>query len=90
MAESASVSKYIIAEIKRLDAEKSRLQKELTDIEHESKRKMAREKDSLKAIAEISRLMSELDGFNDKERNEIVRSVVKTCTWDGVNLFITL
>lgn len=90
LAESSSISKYIIAEIKRLDSEKSRLQKELADIEHESKRKMAREKDSLKAIAEISRLMSGLDGFNDKERNEIVRSVVKTCTWDGVNLFITL
>jgi hypothetical protein len=34
--------------------------------------------------------MHGLDDFTPDERNEIVRSVVKKCTWDGKTLFIML
>lgn len=90
MASESSASKYIIAEMERLDAELSALKKEAAMAEVESRKHAKFERDADADAREIAKFIHGLDGFDDKERNEIVRSVVKECVWDGSELFLTL
>lgn len=90
MAIDSSASKYIITEIERLDLKIAAMKQELTVAEIENRKMSKRERDAKIAADEIARLIHGLDGFNDKEKNTIVRSVVKECKWDGEQLFLLL
>ena len=90
LAEGSSAARYIISEMEKLDGELSGLRQKIAEaqaIDRERKSAAASEKEK---AAKIRELISGLDSFSDKERNEIVRSVVKSCTWDGEELFLLL
>ena len=89
-AEGSSAAKYIIGEIERLDLDMQALKRE-RNIAALKERSIALAKKSAEEKAlEISRLIHGLEGFSDVEKNEIVRNVVKRCTWDGKQLFISI
>lgn len=90
LAEDSAASKYIIAEMERLDVELGALKREASLAEMESHRAAASAKDAKATAAEIAKLIHGLDGFDDKEKNAIARAVIQECTWDGERLFITL
>lgn len=90
LAEDSAASKYIIAEMERLDVELGALKREASLAEMESRRAAASAKDAKATAAEIAKLIHGLDGFDDKEKNAIARAVIQECTWDGERLFITL
>lgn len=90
LAEESSASKYIIAEMERLDLELAALKREASLAEMEGRRVADQVKDSKAAAVEIAKLIHGLEGFDDKEKNAIARAVIQECTWDGEQLFITL
>lgn len=90
LAEGSSAARYIISEMEKLDGELSGLRQRIAAaqaVDRERKAEAASEKEKAEKIRQ---LISGLDSFSDKERNEIVRSVVKSCTWDGEELFLLL
>ena len=90
LAENSTASKYIVAEMERLDLNLQALNREKGAAAAEIRKHKAAVRDSEAAAAEIARLIHGLETFTAAERNEIVRSVVKECIWDGVELKITL
>lgn len=90
LAENSTASKYIVAEMERLDLNLQALNREKGAAAAEIRKHKAAISDSEAAAAEIARLIHGLETFTAAERNEIVRSVVKECVWDGVELKITL
>lgn len=90
LASNSTASKYIVAEMERLDADLQALKHE----RNEAQVQLLKDKDTQKSLdqkaANISRLIRNLDGFSADEKNEIVRSVVKECIWDGKELFLLL
>ena len=90
LAEESSASKYIIAEMERLDIELGALKREAALAEMESHRAATQAKDAKATAVEIAKLIHGLEGFDDKEKNAIARAVIQECTWDGERLFITL
>ena len=90
LAENSTASKYIVAEMERLDLNLQALNREKGAAAAEIRKHKATISDSEAAAAEIARLIHGLETFTAAERNEIVRSVVKECIWDGVELKITL
>lgn len=90
LAEHSTATRYIIAEIETLDADLRDLKVKLS--EAEAAQRMASDSEKAKAdkAKKIAELMDGLSGFSADERNAIVRSVVKKCTWDGETLFIML
>lgn len=90
LAENSTASKYIVAEMERLDLNLQALNREKGLAAAENRKYKAAIRDTESAASEIARLIHGLETFNAAERNEIVRSVVKDCVWDGVELKITL
>lgn len=88
LAENSSVSRYIIAEMESVDADLRSLKQQRIEAESMQKAFTNREKDAVRKAKDIANLINGLDGFTAEERNEIVRSVVRECTWDGESLFI--
>lgn len=90
ISENSTASKYIIAELERLDADLQALKRERNlAIAKDKENCLAKIKSKQKA-AEIAELMHGLDGFSVNEKNAIVRDILKDCVWDGQELFITL
>lgn len=88
LAENSAASRYIIAEIDRLDLELQALKREY-NVAVSSAHQRAKAIKSIDAKAmEISKLIRGLDGFSASERNEILRSIIRECIWDGEELFI--
>lgn len=90
MAEGSAASKYIIAEMERLDTELQALKKERIEAESLAKVAKATRKSNADKVEEIKNLINGLSGYTADERNRIVKSIVKKCTWDGETLFIML
>ena len=90
LAENSTATKYIIAEMEELDKELQALKIKKSDMDIELKRNAAQKKDATSKVEEITRLMDGLEGFSAEERNEIAKSIIKKCTWDGETLFISL
>lgn len=89
-ADGSAAVKYIISEIEKLDLDLQALKRERDIAVSEAHSRALAVKSAEAKAAEISRLIRGLEGFSDVERNEIVRSVVKSCVWDGTRLFISL
>ena len=90
LAENSTASKYIIEEIERLDAELAALKREASHAEMKIHQAAAKERNSQATAIEIAKFINNLDGFSAKEKNEIARSVIRDCRWDGEKLFLTL
>lgn len=89
-AEGSTASKYIIKEMESLDSQMRELQHKKAEIDLENRKNTKNLHISEEKTKKIGILMHGLDDFTPDERNEIVRSVVKKCTWDGKTLFIML
>lgn len=90
LSPNSSAAKYIIAEMERLDRELQEYHKEILNasaLERESKKKSKR---TLERVEEIQALVQNFDHFSSKERNEIVKTVVTECIWDGEILSLRL
>lgn len=90
LAENSTASKYIIEEIERLDAELAALKRESSHAKMKIHQAAAKERNSQATAIEIAKFINNLDGFSAKEKNEIARSVIRDCRWDGEKLFLTL
>ena len=90
LAEGSSASKYIIAEMESLDEKLRELKKQKSEIEANMRKKLREDRKMFEKSKEIFSFLKGLDGFSPEEKNEIVRSIVKECTWDGETLFIML
>lgn len=90
MAEGSAASKYIIAEMEKLDAELEGLKKERSAAERTARINKAEKKSNAEKVKEIKDLMAGLSGFTAEEKNKIVNAIVKQCTWDGETLFLML
>lgn len=90
LADGSSAARYIISEMEKLDGELTSLRQQIAAAQAADREQKASAASEKAKAAKIRELISGLDGFSDRERNEIVRSVVKSCTWDGETLFILL
>ena len=89
-AENSSAQKYIVAEIERQDLNLAALKREL-ELARTKKRKAEMSGRNLQDKAqEIGNLVKAFDSLSAKDRNAVVREVVKECTWDGETLFLSL
>ena len=89
-SESSTAAKYIVAQIEKEDLELETLNREIEIEKAEARRNKNAAKTMEDRTAEITRLISGLDGFSAAERNEIVREAVQECTWNGETLFLRL
>ena len=52
------------------------------------------EKQSNKSLTDkaeqISQLVNDMSSYDDKQLNELTKTLVKSCVWDGNTLFLTL
>lgn len=83
-------TKYIVNQIEKEDLNLDALNREIELFkanEHKNKKIIKKTEDKIK---EISRLITGLDCFSAKERNEIIRELINECTWDGETLFLRL
>ena len=79
-----------MAEIERQDLERGALSRELEIAKLEKRKSEARALDLGSKASEIGNLVRSFDNLSPKDRNAIVREVVKECTWDGETLFLKL
>lgn len=90
IARESTASKYILAEIERLDANIEALKRE-QEMQKADKKRTAREKKSVEQKAEeLKKMFSDLSGLSADEKNRIVKEVVEEMTWDGETLFLRL
>ena len=81
VAKNSAATKYILAEIERLDAE-------LTDLQ--LKRADAMIVPEAPNLAGIQSLVTDIERFSAEEKNQIILDTVKNLVWDGESLSITL
>ena len=89
-ADGSSAAKYIISQIEKEDLNLEALKREMELAKIETKKSDSVVKTVEGKISEIAKLIKGLDGFTADERNEIVRDVVRECTWDGETIFLKL
>lgn len=86
----STAAKYIIAKIEEEDLNLAALNRDIELAKTEARQRQGKKKSAEQSAKEIARLVQGLDGLSSAERNEIVRDVVKECTWDGDTLFLRL
>lgn len=90
LSQNSPAAKYIIAEMEKLDAdlyEFRRQELNASALIRESHNLESRARDRIKDIRE---LVENFERFTASERNEIVRSVISECAWDGETLSLCL
>lgn len=90
LAEESSAQKYLVAEIERLDLERAALKREWFLAVAEEREKEARFQDASRKAVEISRLLKNFGQFSASEKNAIIRHLIRGCTWNGEELFLSL
>ena len=90
LAENSSVTKYIVAEMERLDLDLQALKRERNIAVTEERKRTATQKSTHEKIIEITKFIRGLEGFSPEERNNIVKDVLKECIWDGKELSAVL
>lgn len=88
--EDSTASKYIIAEIERLDVELHSLRQELTSACYQKQQDMLAIQSAEQRAKEIGNLIRSFDSFTSIERNEIAKKVITSCVWDGEALSLVL
>lgn len=90
LAAGSSAAKYIIKQIEAEDLSLAALNREIDIAKAAARRKENEEKSVEQKAGEIARMMHNLSDLSTEEKNEIVRGVVKKCSWDGESLFLIL
>jgi site-specific DNA recombinase len=90
LADGSAASKYIVAQIETEDLSLAAVNREIEIAKADQRRSERAGQSAAGRSAEISRLVRSLDGLSAEDKNEIVRSVVSECTWDGSTLFLRL
>ena len=83
-------AKYILKQIEKEAMNLEALKREMEIAKSEDRKIRKAEKSVNEKTREITRLIKGLDRFSANERNDIVRDIVKECTWDGETLFLHL
>lgn len=90
LSRDSSAAKYIIAEMEKLDIELTELHKRELDADALMRESRNYEKRAQERIVDIKNLIENFENFTASERNEIVKSVVSECVWDGETLSLRL
>lgn len=90
LSRDSSAAKYIIAEMEKLDIELTELHKRELDADALMRESRNQEKRAQERIVDIKNLVGNFENFTASERNEIVKSVVSECVWDGETLSLRL
>lgn len=90
LTENSAASKYIIAEMERLDLDLQALKRERNLAVTEARKHNAAQKTADEKAKEIAKFIHGLEGFSSEERNSIIKDVLKECIWDGQELSIVL
>lgn len=85
---NSTASKYIIAEIEKLDASLSSLRKELVKADAAKRKYKNTEQLVKEKTDQITHLMKHIDTIPPEEQNEIAKTVLKRCVWENNELFI--
>ena len=86
----SSARRHIVAEIERQDLTLAALKRELELAKASQRNAITQGADLDAKTKEIESLVRAFDTRPAKDRNEIVREIVKECTWDGETLFLRL
>lgn len=86
---ASSASTYIITQIEQLDAEKKQLEYnlQLAEISRREAESTARNREAV--YGQICLLLENLEDLSYRQKNELIKKMVKTCTLDGDTLEIT-
>ena len=85
----SSAAKYIITELEKLDNEKNTLERKLRSAE-QNNLNAALSTDTKEFIYhQICNLLENMDSMSYKEVNELIRLIVRSCTFDGEHLDVT-
>lgn len=90
LADGSAASKYIVAEIERLDSDLQFLKRERAVINVEIKKRDELNESAEGKAQHIQNVMKGLNGFTAEEKNRIMRDILKECVWDGSELSIVL
>lgn len=90
LADGSAASKYIVAEIERLDSDLQFLKRERAAINIEIKKRDELNESAESKALHIQNVMKGLSGFTAEEKNLIMRDILKECVWDGSELSIVL
>ncbi|MCI5902790.1 MAG: recombinase family protein [Blautia sp.] len=90
LAENSPAQKYILSEMEHLDVELQALKREYHLALSANKLRSASVRSAESKAREISKTIEQFDSFSASERNQIIRDIVKECTWDGERLFLVL
>lgn len=86
----SSAARYIVTEIERIDLEIQVLSREYAAAIMAQKKSKQEVKSSEDIVSEISDFIANFDNFTAKERNDIVKDVIKECVWDGTTLSVVI
>ena len=86
----SSAAKYIVSQIEKLDIDQEKLRHDLMELSAKDRREAADLKSAQEKRTEIAKLIDDFDQFTAAEKNEIAKSVLKSCTWDGETLKLVL
>ncbi|MFQ9509530.1 MAG: recombinase family protein [Lachnospiraceae bacterium] len=88
VAENSVAAKYIISEIESLDYQLKELKNQHSLVIASQQLQEQEKKTVEEKIKEIIRLLNGFTLFTSLERNEIIRDIIKECTWNGEELYI--
>jgi len=84
---TSAASKYIIAEIEKLDSKINSLKREILEIDAMERERMNTIDNIDILYNEISSVMYNFDNMNFKDKNNFIRNTFE-CVWDGIELNI--
>lgn len=90
LSKDSVAAKYIISEIEKLDFELDNLRRQELDAAALMRESRNQEKMAQARINDIRNLIENFDNFTAAERNDIVKTVVSECIWDGETLSLRL
>jgi DNA invertase Pin-like site-specific DNA recombinase len=90
LADGSAASKYIIPQIEAEDLSLSELNREIEIAKAEQRRSENVNHSTAERIEGVIRMIKSLDGLSADEKNEIAKSILSECTWDGANLFLRI
>ena len=87
--ESSTVAKYIIAEMEQLDKLIVGLNYEIREIDAYEKDQVSKAMDLDELYSQICTYINEFDTLDYNARVTFLSKIIKNCTWNGANLFVT-
>ena len=89
-AGESSARRYIIDELGMLDAEQCRLQEEKAGLKTEMEEAEAQDATMEEDKLTVENLVSHYEEMDAWTKNEVMRELIKECTWDGETLYMKM